>query len=556
MKIRLFKIFLLSGLACCLSLNYPQFSYAKSTAVTISSEVLQVQTNDVISTLSFGDLINLSKTNQPEKEIAEKLDYVLHTPIVHNSSSNQIKLNNSEVLGNYVRVAAWNVARGLNIEKIQALLKNHETLINNEKKLNFNKAEIEKQINILKNTDIFLLNEVDIGMPRTNYKNIAEELSRTLGYNYAYGVEFVEVDPTHLGLEDNKWSEERILFPDKKYIVDKTKYKGLHGNAIISKFPLNNVRIIRLPNTYDWFNSEKSRIAEIEYLRRHASDKLFKEEVIREVRQGSRIALLADVQIPGLDKPVTVISVHLENRTLPKYRQKQIAFLLEQIKTIKNPVILAGDFNTTASDASPTSIRREVYKKLSDPQFLARQAILCAVPYSFVVSSVNESTNFLRTYKNPVVRNYPIIAPNKERKLFKILEHFEFDDDGEFDFSGDKIKSSNRRNHILANSNQRDLRGFTPTYIFERPLLIGKFKLDWIFVKPLHECDTCDKKVDEKCKPVKCKGLEPYFGRTLHEMNYAFGNPISDHSPVTVDLPLTKPDKNTLKHFYKLKTMP
>ncbi|HBG49027.1 MAG TPA: hypothetical protein DDW90_05910, partial [Cyanobacteria bacterium UBA9971] len=63
------------------------------------------------------------------------------------------------------------------------------------------------------------------------------------------------------------------------------------------------------------------------------------------------------------------------------------------------------------------------------------------------------------------------------------------------------------------------------------PLFIGKYKLDWIFVKPFVKDSKSDKIVE----------FEPFYGRTLLEMNYAFDKPLSDHSPITVDLPLNPP---------------
>ena len=40
-----------------------------------------------------------------------------------------------------------------------------------------------------------MLNEVDMGMKRSEYRDVARELAAALHMNYAYGVEFVEVDP-------------------------------------------------------------------------------------------------------------------------------------------------------------------------------------------------------------------------------------------------------------------------------------------------------------------------------------------------------------------------
>ena len=531
MKIKLSKKIILFMFGFVLFMQTGNFMQAKTLTDFDKPAEYESLNKDLMNKLSFDELIKLSAEKNPENDLNTKLNYVLYNPIVDNSfGKNNVAINNDKNIGDFVRTASWNIDRGLNLDYIKTLFSSPEEMMKKITDPKVDKLKVAKQIEILRHSDIMVLNEVDIGMPRTDYKNIAEELAKTLGYNYAFGTEFVEVDPAHLGMEDNQWSEERILFPGKKYTVDKSKYKGLHGNAILSRFPLKNVRIIRFPAYYDWFGSEKSKVAEIEFIRREAAEKIFREDVIREIRQGSRIALLADVEIPGMKQPVTIIAVHLENRALPEYRYKQIKILLDAIKDIKNPVILAGDFNTTANDASPTSVKREIVKRLEDPQFLAKQILIYAVPYSLAVSTAEEVTDLLRIYKNPAVKNIPVISPNKERKLFLTLQNFMFNDGGKFDFSGNKYKSSNGRANLLANSNQRDIQGFTPTYIFQRPLFIGKYKLDWIFVKPsVSVKESNSNKITE---------FEPLYGRTLLEMNYAFDKLPSDHSPVTVDLPI------------------
>jgi hypothetical protein len=62
--------------------------------------------------------------------------------------------------------------------------------------------------------------------------------------------------------------------------------------------------------------------------------------------------------------------------------------------------------------------------------------------------------------------------------------------------------------------------------------LVGEYKLDWFFVKGLA--------TDSK-KPGGKDQFAPYFGWTLTELNNAPDDPLSDHSPITVDLPLTEP---------------
>lgn len=77
--------------------------------------------------------------------------------------------------------------------------------------------------------------------------------------------------------------------------------------------------------------------------------------------------------------------------------------------------------------------------------------------------------------------------------------------------------------------------GFTPTYVTE--LIWGKvgvarFKLDWIFVK------------DNVKEPRDTNGsyvFAPHLPRTLADLNNCPPEPISDHSPITVDLPFHEP---------------
>lgn len=490
---------------------------------------------DVFSKISFEELKILSTTDKPEGELKNKVDYVLNTPVVNNnySSVQDYIFKNDSKIGDYIRAASWNISRGFHLDKVKQVFAGSEELfvdLKNPDKTML-KAAVEEQ-KILKASDIIILNEVDVGMTRTGYKNVVEDLAKSLNYNYAYGVEFLEVDPVHLGLQDYKWSEERFIYPKaEKIVIDEVNYRGLHGNAILSKYPLENVRIIRLPKSYDWFNGEKKRISELEIVKRNAANAIFKEEMFREIRLGSRMALAADVKIPGFQDPVTIIAVHLENRTTPSNRKKQVKYLVSQISDIKNPIILGGDFNTMCKDASPTGVRKEIKKRLKDPEFLARTAISAAVPAGFVVSAFANVSEMARTYTDPTVKNIPIISPNKERGTFRPLKRTKFADGYYLDFRGVKTKSSNKSG-VLSNSNERDIIGFTPTFIFERPILIGKYKLDWFFVKGYLR------------KQKNNKGsykFAPHYGRTMFDLNYVFPAPLSDHTPITVDIPINEP---------------
>ncbi|MCA1636646.1 MAG: hypothetical protein LC802_24005 [Acidobacteria bacterium] len=62
---------------------------------------------------------------------------------------------------------------------------------------------------------------------------------------------------------------------------------------------------------------------------------------------------------------------------------------------------------------------------------------------------------------------------------------------------------------------------------------VGRFKLDWIFVKPPGLTEPYAEKGPHR--------FAPHFGRTLKSLNDSIVDRISDHSPVVVDLPLEEP---------------
>ncbi len=87
----------------------------------------------------------------------------------------------------------------------------------------------------------------------------------------------------------------------------------------------------------------------------------------------------------------------------------------------------------------------------------------------------------------------------------------------------------------LANSNQRDFKGFVTTFELRRPLvgIIGKYKLDWFFVK-----SNLLKSPDPDSASYK---LAPHFAETLEDLNTSLKNQISDHHPMVMDIPLGEP---------------
>jgi hypothetical protein len=488
----------------------------------------------------FAELEQLSKELPAEGPLRAKFDKLLNTPILYTPAApSKPRLPQHQTLGETLRVAEWNVERGMNYDLVRRSLSSPDELLAEVNKLWVLPPEtldaIRADANILSQSDILILNELDLGMTRTDYRDVTADLSRDLGMYAAYGVEFVEVDPLYLGLEQLHApviaDDERFLAEQK---VDREKYKGLHGSAILSRFPLQNVRIFRFTPCYDWFAKEKDEISQLEKGKRLSAEHLFLERLHREVRQGGRIALIADV--PFSQSPtgfITLVNAHLENKCLPACRQKQMKELLENISTVTHPLILSGDLNTTNSDGAPMSIRRELMKRVRNPHFWAKQGLAWFTPISLPRSFLLP-TNYFKNYNDPTAKNIPLVAANPEAPLFSLARDFKFADGATFDFGGDKDRSIEGRGGNLSNSNERARKGFTTTFHFQRDFkgAIGRMRLDWFFVKPPYSESSQAEEAPH--------AFRPHFGRTLAELNRSVEGQISDHHPIVVDIPVER----------------
>lgn len=181
-----------------------------------------------------------------------------------------------------VLVMAYNIARGYSFQQIRDMLLNNQ--------------EVEVP-------DILLVSEADRGCKRTGNINIACELARSLGMYYAYGVEYYE-------------------------IADSCE----HGNAILSRYPLGNVRMMRFQRQGRYYLTGGGG---------------------GEERLGGRIALFADVKIG--EKILHVYSTHLEayffDNEIKIAQSRQLA---EDAEAQPFNVVAGGDMNSyTYSFSSP-----------------------------------------------------------------------------------------------------------------------------------------------------------------------------------------------------------
>jgi endonuclease/exonuclease/phosphatase family metal-dependent hydrolase len=501
---------------------------------------------------SYDELVQLSLNQEMPPELADELHLVTTTPFINNEAylnGERAKPLHVPGLGPSLRVAFWNIERGLELDYIELFLTDKDAFLakvkqereeakHNKKAVrSVDLEKIPEQIETLKSADVWILNEVDWGVKRTDYREVVRELGKALNMNWSYGVEFLEIAPTQLGtdaFDDGESNEERQQLLEE-FKVDKNKLRALHGNAVLSRYPIRSARLVPFSIGYDWF--KESRIRPLEKAKRKAAI-LIGEDLLQEVRRGQRTTLYVDLDVPDApEKTVTIACTHLENRTKPKIRKQQMAELLNAVSQIKNPVIIAGDMNTTGSDSTPTSVENMLYKRYGSLDFWTTKGIkwTTGVGLMYTGAKTAMSLSGIQYRIDPTSANIPGASANLERAFFTSLEKFRFADGKAIDFRGVRERTVNGTAGTLADSNQRKGGGFVPTFAAELiwgNVKLAKFKLDWFFIK-----GNIDSPRDSSGSYL----FAPHFPRTMVDLNNAPPEPISDHSPMTVDLPFQEP---------------
>ena len=155
--------------------------------------------------------------------------------------------------------------------------------------------------------DVLLLSEVDRGCRRTQFRNVARDYAQAFGAYYVYATEFVELpgDRAETGPYDPPLCE--------------------HGNAIVSRWPLANVRQIRFAHNRSWYTPVGFPNPD-------------------EPRLGGRVAIAADVRIG--ERLLRLYAAHLESNPPLTVRDAQVREILDDAKGVFWPVVVGGDLNT------------------------------------------------------------------------------------------------------------------------------------------------------------------------------------------------------------------
>src|SRR5439155_809607 len=161
----------------------------------------------------------------------------------------------------------------------------------------------------LRDADLVLLNEADVGMARSGNRDVAADLGRALGFHTAWAPLFLETtsgrddDPASAGGRENE--------------------EALFGLGMLSRFPIGAARVIELPSpqalTFDG-----------------------------QGMYGRYIALAAAIERPGA--PFVAVTTHLDVHRTRAHRADQMRALMESLRAERRPIVLAGDFNTSTFD--------------------------------------------------------------------------------------------------------------------------------------------------------------------------------------------------------------
>ena len=187
-----------------------------------------------------------------------------------------------------VRAVHWNIEHGNEYEQVERALISH--------------AE-------LRDADLVLLNEVDLGMARAANRDVTSDLAKALGLHGVFGPLFLELTP---GRDD-----------DLRFAARRENQESLFGVAILSRWPIARARIVDLP-----------------------SPERIQFDLERMV--GRHIGLVAEIERPGA--PFVAVSAHLEVHRTRAHRAAQVRMLADALRDETRPVIFAGDFNSHTFD--------------------------------------------------------------------------------------------------------------------------------------------------------------------------------------------------------------
>jgi endonuclease/exonuclease/phosphatase family metal-dependent hydrolase len=342
-------------------------------------------------------------------------------------------------LGAFLRVVEWNIERGTQFEGIVEVLNNHA---------------------VIRHADLLLLNELDDGMVRSGNRNVTRELARAISAHAIYGAEYLEMTKG-VGAELDLGGENTA---------------ALHGNAILTRHPFSNPKVVPLPRCENNFEA-------------------------REKRLGGRVGILTGIDICG--RTLTAATMHLDVVNTPRCRGRQMLAMLEAVdsyvgeagggRTASARVIIGGDLNTHT---------------------FARGNRLRAIRNAAVI---------LGTPRDRLARR--LLTPERREPAVKAFARFGYETRALND--GSATARSLVSGLSDAKGLPRPLKWWADRRIGPEGLLLEP-RLDWLAARGLRALRTGE--VTDPRTGVTSIDARTFAGLTRE------GMPLSDHDPIVVDI--------------------
>lgn len=152
--------------------------------------------------LTFPELVTLAAVDPIPNNLETKLNVLLTTPFVHNAASVTPPRHPRSL-----RVAEWNINRGEREDDVSLALANKQAYLSAANRPGVDRQDLDElssELDALQSADVVILDEVDDGVDRTKYRNVAHDLAQALNMNYAYAVEFIELNRMYMGEEKSE----------------------------------------------------------------------------------------------------------------------------------------------------------------------------------------------------------------------------------------------------------------------------------------------------------------------------------------------------------------
>jgi endonuclease/exonuclease/phosphatase family metal-dependent hydrolase len=369
------------------------------------------------------------------KNSKPRITDLLERPRVINSSTATPRIRS------FLRVVEWNIERGTRLKGIIDTLNNDP---------------------VLRYADLLFLNELDIGMARSGNVDVVRALSAAIDAHAVFGAEYLEL---------TKGTRDEWKLPGENSTA-------LHGNAILSRYPLSNPVIERLPRCENNFESVERRL-------------------------GGRLVLLADMALG--DRTVAVATTHLDVVNSPRCRGRQMRAALQAVESRlrsryssgigMSPAIVGGDLNTHT---------------------FSRRGNLDAIRNTIAI---------LGGSRDRLVRR--LGHPEKRETAVRNLKRFGY----EIERVNDRNTTSRSVVSKLDDSSRLPwpLKRWVQRRVGPDGILL-EFRLDWLGQRGLRVLESGEL-TDE------VTGVTSVAAHTVSGLSFE-GRPLSDHDPIVVDLAL------------------